>query len=275
VFGGKYLLGMVKVATHFWHKQCIVHIIKTINYTFYGDLSMAKVKVITLSSVVGALLVAAMPAQADLEGNVAMTTDYIFRGFSQTDQKPAIQGGFDYSHEGTGFYAGIWGSNVELGNSVSIEVDYYMGLSGETGGIGWDLGVIHYDYPSDSAADFDFEEYTVGITYEFLSASYAYSDDFFGATSDEAHYFSLGADFELPMGLSMAVHWGHQMIEDANSNTDDEDYNDWSIGFSKEVSGVGLDVTYHDTSAVSSAFGGSNCDSLCDSRVVFTISKSL
>ena len=237
---------------------------------------MKQVKITTLSGVIGALMVASMPAQAEFSGNITLTSDYIFRGFTQTDQKPAVQGGFDYSHEGTGFYAGIWASNVDFVDDVSIEIDYYLGVTGETASVGWDVGVLYYDYPSDDEQDFDYVEYKVAMSYEFLTAEYYYSPDFFGKPSDEAHYFSIGADFDLPLDMAIAVHWGHQMIEDANGNNDDESYNDWSIGISREVYGVGLDVTYYDTSAVNDNFSGANnCDSVCDSRVVFSISKSL
>jgi uncharacterized protein (TIGR02001 family) len=92
--------------------------------------------------------------------NVALTTDYVFRGFSQTAQGPAVQGGYDLTCNI--FYAGVWASNLDFagnwpGASVdvtgkpydaSIEMDWYVGIKPVTGKITWDLGVIYYSYPS-------------------------------------------------------------------------------------------------------------------------------
>ena len=230
---------------------------------------MGMVKKITFSSILVATLVS--PAQAELTGNVTLTSDYIFRGFTQTDQKPAIQGGFDYAHEATGVYAGIWASNVDLGGSVSIEVDYLLGVTGEFAGIGWDLGAVYYDYPSDGAQDFDYAEYKVGLSWNFLSAEYYYSDDFFGTNTEDAHYFSLGADFDLPMELSLSLHGGHQIVDGSGG----VEYNDWSVGISRNVQGVDLGLTYTDTNGVDDRFNGGSCSSLCDSRILFSISKQL
>jgi uncharacterized protein (TIGR02001 family) len=98
---------------------------------------------------------AAAPKAAEprckLSANVALTTEYVFRGFSQTAENPAIQGGFDAT---CGiFYAGLWASNLDwggdlLGNDIAnIEIDYYLGIKPVTGKITWDLGIIYYSYP--------------------------------------------------------------------------------------------------------------------------------
>lgn len=63
----------------------------------------------------------------ELSANVALTTDYIFRGFSQTEEGPAIQGGFDVTYKM--FYAGVWASNLDFGGDdfnndiANIEID--------------------------------------------------------------------------------------------------------------------------------------------------------
>jgi uncharacterized protein (TIGR02001 family) len=86
--------------------------------------------------------------------NVALTTDYIFRGFSQTSDGPALQGGYDLT---CGiFYTGVWASNLDWGSgfngatfvtNANIEMDWYMGIKPVTGRITWDFGVIYYSYP--------------------------------------------------------------------------------------------------------------------------------
>ncbi len=77
--------------------------------------------------------------------------EYVFRGISQTDEGPAIQGGFDAT---CGiFYAGVWASNLDFGGDgagndiANIEIDFYAGIKPKTGRITWDLGVIYYAYP--------------------------------------------------------------------------------------------------------------------------------
>jgi uncharacterized protein (TIGR02001 family) len=90
---------------------------------------------------------------------VSLTTDYVFRGFSQTAEGAAVQGGFDLT---CGiFYAGVWASSLNWGDAAhpsfdanfnlfdaSVEMDWYLGIRPVTGKITWDLGVIYYSYPN-------------------------------------------------------------------------------------------------------------------------------
>ncbi|MCX7901502.1 MAG: TorF family putative porin, partial [Burkholderiaceae bacterium] len=83
-----------------------------------------------------------------LTGNAGLFSDYRFRGFTQTDYKPAFQGGFDFSHK-SGFYLGNWNSNVSavLYNGASLEMDFYGGYKASFGDFGLDVGAIYYLYP--------------------------------------------------------------------------------------------------------------------------------
>jgi len=194
-----------------------------------------------------------------LSANVALTTDYIWRGISQTDNGPAIQGGFDYAHS-SGFYLGTWASNVDFGDGddSNIEVDLYGGFAGEFKEISFDLGVIHYDYPSESINNF--EEFYIGLGYKFLSVKVSHTDDFFAET-DDATYYEAGADFELPKGFNLSLHAGHS---DLDSGADD--YNDWKVAVSTEFKGFGFELAYTDTDE--------SCGNICDEHGIFTISKS-
>ena len=80
--------------------------------------------------------------------NVGLFSDYLFRGISFTDDKPAIQGGFDYAHS-SGLYAGTWASNLSIDDETNIEIDIYAGFANEFGesGIGYDVGAVRYIYP--------------------------------------------------------------------------------------------------------------------------------
>ncbi len=221
---------------------------------------------------------AIVSAEVDLSGNVALTSDYTFRGISQTDEDPAVQGGFDLAHS-SGFYAGVWASNVDFddGDEAHIEMDVYGGISGEfPNALGWDVGILHYDYPgADSSLDYDFNEIYGSLSYDFgpvaASAGISYSNDYFGG-SDNATYYSLDLSVPLPQDFSIGAHVGRQEI-DENNTFGTPDYTDWKLGVSKEIGGFGLALDYVDTDlSDSDCFGGSD---LCDGRVVFTVSKSL
>ena len=92
---------------------------------------------VTSATIVTAPMVMAEDSPHEFSANVALATDYMYRGGSQTNEQPAISGGFDYAHS-SGVYAGVWASNVDFGDSANIEIDYYGGIGGEfSNGIGW------------------------------------------------------------------------------------------------------------------------------------------
>ena len=118
-----------------------------------------------LSFLVGALLVSS-PALADEDDllpnfpgefsfNVALTTDYIYRGETQSESSPAIQGGIDYGvdiTEGIGWYAGIWGSNVDWDDgttNATSEFDFYTGITFAVASVDVDAGFLQYIYPNE------------------------------------------------------------------------------------------------------------------------------
>ena len=111
----------------------------------------------------------AMPSFAAVSANVAFTSDYVWRGMTQSDG-PAIQGGFDYEAEG-GFYAGIWGSNVNFSDGAGSELDVYFGYALETeSGVGIDISYVDFTYPG--ATDLDFEEIGIALSYGDLGLGY-------------------------------------------------------------------------------------------------------
>ncbi|VAX11131.1 Conserved hypothetical protein 2001 [hydrothermal vent metagenome] len=195
--------------------------------------------------------------------NVALSSDYIWRGISQTDNGPAISGGFDYAHS-SGFYAGVWASNVDFGagDDSNIEIDVYGGYGGEFKGVSFDVGILHYDYASES--NNDFEEVYLGLGYGFLGVMVSYSDDGFNESGD-ATYYEANADFELPLGVGLGLHVGRYELEEGA-----EDYTDWKIALSREYQGFGFELAYTDTDLSDTDCGD---DTLCDAHGVFTVSK--
>tara|TARA_B100000678_G_C18221150_1_gene507135 strand:- start:664 stop:1290 length:627 start_codon:yes stop_codon:yes gene_type:complete len=109
---------------------------------------------------------------AEVEYNVALANDYIWRGMSQTDEDPAVSGGFDVSSSDNGAYFGVWGSYVDFGSEseTNKEVDYYFGYTDESArGVNFDIGYISYNYPQESILDF--EEIYVGLTYKWVGVT--------------------------------------------------------------------------------------------------------
>ena len=114
-----------------------------------------------------------LPTFAAVSANVSFTSDYIWRGMTQTDA-PAIQGGFDFEAE-SGFYAGIWGSNVNFNNGAGSELDLYLGYGFEVGSVGVDVGYISYEY-IDSTPDATFDETYLGLSFGDFGVSFAFGD---------------------------------------------------------------------------------------------------
>ena len=118
-------------------------------------------------------LLVSLPSFAAVSANVSFTSDYIWRGMTQSDA-PAVQGGFDYESEG-GFYAGIWGSNVNFNNGAGSELDLYAGYGFSVGDIGVDIGYISYEY-IDSEPDATFDETYLGLSFGDFGLSFAFGD---------------------------------------------------------------------------------------------------
>jgi uncharacterized protein (TIGR02001 family) len=133
--------------------------------------------------------------RCSLAANVAIATEYVFRGISQTAEGPAVQGGFDAT---CGiFYAGVWASNLDWSGDgaspASIEMDWYAGIKPKTGRITWDLGAIYYSYPNSrdvfSGRDNNYLELKVGASTELwkdgtLGATVFYSPEYQNETND-------------------------------------------------------------------------------------------
>ena len=118
----------------------------------------------------------AMPSFAAVSANVAFASDYVWRGMTQSDG-PAIQGGFDFEAE-SGFYAGIWGSNVNFNDGAGSELDYYFGYGFSVGDLGIDIGYVAFDYPKNQTG-LDFEEIVLGFSLGNFGLTHALGQDDF------------------------------------------------------------------------------------------------
>ena len=216
-------------------------------------------------------------------GNLTLASEYLFRGIAQTQGDPALQGGFDYAHA-SGFYAGLWASNISWihhtvpGASASLEVDVYGGYKGTiTGDLGFDVGVLTYNYPGTGkptgAAKPETTELYAGLTYKWLTAKYSVTTgSLFGwtktgdpsAKTKGSGYLDLTGTFDLGNGLSAVAHLGHQSVKGRSSAS----YSDWKIGLNKDLGFGTLGVAYSDTDAKA------NCASVDDYCFVNPMSGS-
>lgn len=207
-----------------------------------------------------------------ITGDVTLATDYVFRGLSQTDSKPAVQGsigferGFEVAPDTTlRLYGNVWGSNVDFGPGTdeSIELDYTAGFGVDWNNISADLFFIYYDYPG--ASDSDYHEFAGSLGYDFgfasVSGAVHYSPRFFG----NSWYYTAGANVPLPFKFTIGGHVGRSDFQTAKN------YTDWGLYVSRPLSIVDLKLAYYDTSLKD----GVDCmANTCDSRVVFSASLS-
>lgn len=225
-----------------------------------------------------------------LSANVGLTSDYIFRGISQTGGDPAIQGGVDYAHS-SGFYLGTWGSNVgwiedfqgyESGN---LEIDLYGGFRSSIGktDFTYDLGAIRYFYPGKraGAVDADTTELYAALGWKWLAAKYSYSisDETFGfADSQGSGYLDISANVPIgETGLTAGAHWGTFSFE----NNGQADYDDWKVSLAYDMgklgqlgSGVTVGVMYTDTNAKKSVWTDANGQFLGENTTTVWVTKA-
>ncbi|MFW5443822.1 MAG: TorF family putative porin [Methylococcaceae bacterium] len=246
-----------------------------------GNLSDGRV-VVTVSKSLGDDLSGEMlPDGFSSSASAALTTDYMWRGISQTNNDPAIQGSFDLAHE-SGAYIGVWGSNVEfLGGSsdtVSLELDAYAGFSRATdfGGllptaITYDIGFLHYEFPSSSSSNINEVYFGAAISpVENLNISTYYYLDAGIENTTANGYIDFSTDYTLPdwaWNTTILAHAGHYDRQDGA-----DDYWDWKAGVAKDIGHFNFEVAYHDTDGA--GIGGLSQGNVQDGRVVGTVSSS-
>ncbi|MBB5747646.1 TorF family putative porin [Brevundimonas variabilis] len=220
---------------------CLVGII------VFGLASSARAQAIEATSAQNLSQAVAEPATPAIAWNVAVGSDYVFRGVSQTEEDAAISGGVDLT-SGT-FYAGAWASNVAFpgDTDTDAEIDLYAGIRPEFAGWNWDVGVVGYLYTSQpDAADYDYVEAKVAASRAVgpatIGAALYWSPDFFGAAEDEATYVEANAAFSPADKWTISGAVGRQFV------SSDFDYMTWNLGLARQLTDtLALDVRYHDT----------------------------
>lgn len=215
------------------------------------------------------LLAASGATGAEFSANVALTSDYSFRGWSQTLRDPAIQGGFDVAFD-SGFSVGTWASTVNFGDT-SMEWDLYVGWSKELNeNVSLDVSAIHFDYPNDRD-ELNYQEYAASLSYGDFSFSVNYSPAYLGADDVSFIYPAISYSKGLAddVTVSAAIGYSKASSPDGDFFGEDDDYIDYSASISY-ATGVGIDVSV-------GLVGTNNedCGNDCELRPVFSLSKSL
>ncbi|MDK8465815.1 MULTISPECIES: TorF family putative porin [Marinobacter] len=204
-------------------------------------------------------------ASADVSANLGITSNYLFRGVTQTDGSTATQGGFDYEHA-SGLYVGGWGSNVDFGDGTSYELDLYAGFSGAIEDIGYDVGYIYYSYP-DAPESIDFGEIYGELSYSIASIGVAYT-----ANSDVSGeglfvqgdiYYYASVDVPLEDDFSTGVLIGYyDFTDDSKASVGDASYGHAAVNVTKDAGNFGafsVNLEYADIDS-SNALGSVNSD---------------
>ncbi len=215
---------------------------------------------------------AAPPSDHTFTGNVGLFSEYRFRGISQTFGKPALQGGFDYSHS-SGLYLGNWNSNVNSGAGFpagNLEMDLYGGWKKAWGDWGLDAGFIYYYYPGSDAnaasgttivnprsaarrfnGTVDNKEIYIGGSWKWISAKYYHSvDDYFSQPGTKgSNYLDISATYDLGDGWGVVGHLGSFRLKgwSVGTNATNANYTDWKLGVTKDFSGWVFGASYIDT----------------------------
>jgi len=198
-----------------------------------------------------------------ISGNFGLFSDYRFRGISQTDLKPAVQGGFDFAHR-SGYYVGNWNSNIAAFTAANsnIEMDFYGGYKFESLGIGFDLGTIYYSYPGATnnggtpPEDYDTHEVYVGISHGPLSfkTSYTVSDGYFGiakgaslsgsgsmpASAKGTVYYDLSFASEIAPKTTLSAHVGYLDLDGVQGEFD---LTDFRVGVAYDLGPAVIGIT--------------------------------
>lgn len=239
----------------------------------------------------------AAPAPASpLSFNVGVTTNYLFRGVSQTHGQPALSAGIDYAHD-SGFYVGAWGSSISwvsdagLATNAGLELDTYFGYKGAAGAAAYDVGFLRYNYPGQYANPIpapytkpDTNEVYGAVTYSIVTAKLSYSlgSLFSVPNAKGSTYLDLSASYPVgDSGYTLTAHYGKQAYKGTTADSlkaggADPSYADYKLGVTKDFSGYVVGVAYSNTNAAKGAgtYYYIQNKNLGKARVVLSLSRT-
>ena len=163
----------------------------------------------------------------NLTGNVGATSNYMWRGQTQTSGDAAVQGGVDYSN--SGLYVGIWTSNSAFN---SPETDFYVGYKGVAGSLGYDVNVTTYNYlQSAPGVDIDWNELNANFSMGAITFGLGYTSSYLN-TNSTGTYLQAGYGMTVGKESTLTFHVGNYGFDD-NVAAAIDDYVDYSVTLAK------------------------------------------
>lgn len=192
--------------------------------------------------------------------NAAATSEYMFRGISQTDDHPAIQAGAGYSWS-NGFYVGAWASNVDFGEDTDAEVDTFIGWNGDlSDNVNLDVQLNRYNYVGEpDGVDYAYNELIGKLSFaEHYSATLGYTNDFL-ATETDSIYVAVGGSWDVGKDINLTAGVGYTTVDEDLSSEDG--YIDYSIGVNRDFGPVNIGLGYIGTdNSAENLFGKDNAE---------------
>lgn len=217
--------------------------------------------------------------------NIGLTSQYVFRGLTQTGEEPALQGGVDYAHA-SGFYLGAWGSGIswledaDAYRHSSLEVDVYGGYAGDWGGVDYDAGLLQYLYPGSrnpGVKTADTTEIYGSLRYGWVSGklSVVVSDSAFGYDDGDGSWYA-ELNGEIPLGAgdyAVLAHLGRQTFAGAGNGR--YDYTDWKLGLRRAWdNGVTVGGYYTATNGSKRDFTDASGQNLAEDQLTVFVQKT-
>ena len=219
-------------------------------------------------------------------GNLGLVSNYLFRGLTQTNAKPALQGGLEYDAV-SGVYAGFWGSSISWLSDYStsaakvssnVELDFYLGYRGKLSDtFGYDVGAYTYYYPGTYPRGFvsaNTTEIYGALTYQFVSLKYSHSlTNAFGFDDTKnSGYLDLTANYEFAPTWVFNAHVGHQKIDGFGAAS----YTDYKLGITKSFDpGFCVALAWYDTNTDKAVYTNAFGHDIGRATGVLSISKAL
>ncbi len=211
----------------------------------------------------------------NFSAQVTLTSDYVYRGLSQSREDPAVQGGFEFAHD-SGFFAGVWASSVDFPNNRlrsqprDLEVNYYLGYDARIGSA-WSAGaqLTRYAYPGDDPS-FDYDYTELGLLAQFrdlVSGGVHISEGLLGRNQTAVAYELAG---RIPVSSRLEALVGVGLFDLDRIVGDSYAY--WNVGGSYRIGRFVFDLAYIDTSSEATAIFG---DEVAGSRLTVSVTAHL
>lgn len=202
-------------------------------------------------------------AASPVSWEVSAVSDYLFRGASQTDEKPTVQGTVTWT-SASGLYVGGFASGVDFGqDSPDVEVDYFVGYGFDVGDkVNVDVLLNRYTYPGASEMAYN-ELVTTTTLAETWKVNVSYTNDVWGSGTT-GWYYGVGGDWGLPKDFTLSANVGRSVFNDSDVA---QDYTDWGVGIGRSFGIAEVSLGYYGTDGK----GRDNFGQLADDRLVLAV----